>query len=82
MKGFKLYRWFSICSAHPWYDKECQQCQVGSWYFMPFYYVGRFFYWLSPGLWRLWANRGNVKARFKNQFTDRDGNKKDVFPNL
>ena len=27
----KMLMWFSYCSAHQGYDKDCIQCQAGSW---------------------------------------------------
>lgn len=81
----KLYRWFSICSAHFEYNKDCVCCNVGTWTFMPTHYIGSLVFKLSPGFWRWWMNRGGSKAasnRFKNRFTDRDGNKNNPFPNL
>ncbi len=30
-KYFCKERWFSICSAHQTYNKECNTCNVGNW---------------------------------------------------
>ena len=30
-KFFWKYNWFSVCSAHKIYDKNCSTCNVGSW---------------------------------------------------
>ena len=78
----KLYKWFSICSSHGIYDANCPTCNTGHWEFIPFWNISKFFYWLSPWMWRKWMNRGNVKERFKNIFTDREENKQNPFPNL
>lgn len=78
----KFYRWYSLCSAHAEYEKTCDTCNIGSWIFIPSDYISKFLFFISPALWRIWSNRGNSVNRFKQGFTDRDGNPKNPFPNM
>ena len=78
-----LYKWFSICSIHREYNESCNLCSIGSWVFMPVYYVEHIVYKYVPFVWRYFANTPRAQKNFKNKFTDRKtGKKVDPFPNL
>lgn len=56
-KWFKKEVWFSFCSAHYHYDKDCRLCNSGTWNNVIAYKIGRIVYWISPRFWRWWVNR-------------------------
>lgn len=79
----KLYKWFSICSAHLEPREGCKLCDTGHWVFMPTWWLGHIVFKVSPGLWRWWANRGDARKRFKNRYSSKKtGKKVNPFPNM
>jgi len=88
MKNKKLYRWFSICSIHREYDKDCNCCKCGKWVFMPKYYLTHFLLSfplsiVTYPIWHLYRNRKSQKIKWKNSFTNKEtGEKLNPFPNL
>jgi len=56
--------WYSICSQHQRFNKTCSRCAKGMWVNDWSRAVGHVFYTITPGLWRVWANRdkGWVRA--------------------
>jgi hypothetical protein len=56
-KWFGLYKWFSICSRHNNHDESCRMCNHGRWIFIPFFWIEKLFFKISPSLWRKWKNR-------------------------
>lgn len=46
------YTWFSICSVHYEYDKNCKMCNAGSWVNNWANYIDSIIYNMSPKLWR------------------------------
>lgn len=83
MKTKFLHRWSSLCSAHLEHQEGCQPCDTGRWIFVPAWWIGSVVFRVSPRLWRWWANRGDVRKRFKMQWRSRrTGRGVDAFPNL
>lgn len=49
--------WYSICSRHCEHNETCRLCRTGHWVNAWKHAIGAAFFWCSPPLWRLWANR-------------------------
>ncbi len=64
-KGKFLFKqqWWSICSRHYVYDKECNICNAGHWEYTWVTKFNHLFFKISPRLWRWYMNRPNSKAR-------------------
>lgn len=56
--------WYSICSRHRGFEPKCALCQHGSWEWLVPHSISSFVYWISPGLWRWWANLPWKKRAF------------------
>lgn len=57
-KGKFIFKstFYSYCSAHGGDDPNCKICQAGQWSNNILSSISRFFYWLSPTIWRWWVN--------------------------
>jgi hypothetical protein len=55
-KGLKKQRWYSICSAHGNYNKDCNMCRTGSWENMRKLAIGGWFHDHIYWLWYFWVN--------------------------
>jgi hypothetical protein len=55
-KGFKKERWYSICSAHMNYDKDCPRCKTGSWHNVWLVAISGWFHDHIYWLWYFWVN--------------------------
>lgn len=64
----KLYKWFSICSKHHDYRKDCNLCNTGHMVFMPAHHIGSFVYKVSPKMWRWYANIPRNKRKWLRSF--------------
>lgn len=50
-------RWFSICSAHHSYQKDCKLCNAGSYYNAWSVKWSQLIYKLFPETWRWWKSK-------------------------
>lgn len=55
-KFFWKKRWYSICSAHMVYDKDCPRCNVGGWHNLWGLAIGGFFHDHFYKLWFYYQN--------------------------
>jgi hypothetical protein len=53
---FWKQRWYSICSAHLEYDKDCPRCQTGYWKSVVVGAIEHFVYKYSYKHWFYWMN--------------------------
>lgn len=51
------YRWFSFCSRHQIYDKDCNICQSGAWTNVWKWRIGGLIYDIFPKFWIWYVNR-------------------------
>ena len=51
-KLFYKERWFSLCSAHQQYDKECNTCNIGTWENVWRTNIEKVVFIISPKLYR------------------------------
>lgn len=51
-KYWYKYHWYSICSIHRDYNKECRMCNAGHWVNVWRNYIDNIIYKISPKLWR------------------------------
>ena len=58
-KGKLFWRseWYSICSMHYEYNKDCRACNAGSWENVILTKISSFVFDHFPNLWIIWANR-------------------------
>lgn len=56
-KGIKKEVWFSICSRHPIYVKDCDMCNKGSWNNIVKYKTSCIIYRIFPSIWRWYVNK-------------------------
>lgn len=49
-------RWFSFCSKHAEYDKNCLICQGGTWTNVWKHNIEKVIYKISPRFWMWWVN--------------------------
>jgi hypothetical protein len=62
-KFFWKERWFSICSAHIDFNKDCKACNAGYWTNVWGWKISGVVSKLFPKFWIYWMNRPNSKAR-------------------
>jgi hypothetical protein len=55
-EGLKKETWYSICSRHGVYDKNCELCNTGSWQNDHKLAVEGWFYDNAYWLWHFWVN--------------------------
>lgn len=55
--GIKKKIWFSICSVHQEYNKNCNLCNKGTWVPVWRYKISSLVYDIAPGLWRFFVNK-------------------------
>lgn len=57
-KGFLFWkkRWYSLCSKHQTYDKDCYLCHTGTWENTWIIFIGNIIFKISPDLWIHWHN--------------------------
>lgn len=56
-KLFWKKEWYSLCSRHQIYNKECDICQVGRWHNVWGTHLSGFFHDHFYGLWFWWVNK-------------------------
>lgn len=56
-KYWKKEIWFSFCSAHREYNKDCKACNHGSWRNVWGSKFEGVVYKLFPKLWKWWVNK-------------------------
>lgn len=49
--------WYSICSIHRDYDKNCELCKTGSWHNIIITKISSFIYNKYPKMWVLLKNK-------------------------
>lgn len=49
-------KWYSICSIHMNYDKNCSMCTTGSWHNVWMLKINSWFHDHTYRLWRWWVN--------------------------
>jgi hypothetical protein len=64
-KFFWRKRWYSYCSRHQIYNKECDICQHGSWVNVWGNHIGGWVYDIAPLFWIWWVNFPKHKLKFK-----------------
>lgn len=78
-----LHKWYSICSRHYEYDKDCGLCNTGRWIFVPGLCLSKLLYKISSKFWIKFYNTQKRKQKFLNGFKDmKTGQKINPFPNL
>ena len=55
-KYFLKQEWYSFCSAHNYYNDNCENCSKGTWKFLFILKISQFFYLKTPRLWRFITN--------------------------
>ena len=55
-KGLKKQRWYSICSVHFTFNKDCNMCNTGSWENVWMLAISGWFYKHFTKLWVWWVN--------------------------
>ena len=55
-EGLKKETWYSICSRHGIYDKNCPRCKIGSWQNDHKLAVEGWFHDHTYWLWYFWVN--------------------------
>ena len=45
------YEWYSFCSAHQLYSKDCKTCQSGNWHNVWKLHLSSLIYKISPKFW-------------------------------
>ena len=56
-KGLKKEVWFSFCSAHYHYNKDCKLCNSGNWHNLLGHKISSLIYKISPKLWGWLINK-------------------------
>jgi hypothetical protein len=56
-KGINREVWFSFCSKHHTYNKDCHTCNIGNWERVIVYKLNSLVYNLFPSLWIWMRNR-------------------------
>lgn len=58
VKGKYLWkkRWYSICSTHQIYSKDCPRCNIGSWHSDWKQSITSWFFHNFPKFWIWWVN--------------------------
>lgn len=56
-KWWNKKRWYSFCSRHQIYNKNCNICNTGGWRNVWLGNISSFFYKVSPKLWIWWVNK-------------------------
>jgi hypothetical protein len=64
-KFFRKKRWFSICSKHRIYNKECDICQHGTWVNVWKNNISGYVYGITPRFWIWWVNFPKYALNFK-----------------
>lgn len=65
-EGLSKKQWYSICSAHREYEKDCPRCNAGTWVNIHEQKIWHVFFSLCPSFWRILVNR-----QFKWSFLER-----------
>ena len=55
-KGLKKQRWYSICSIHGNFNKDCHICNTGMWHNMALIKIESWFHDHIYWLWYFWVN--------------------------
>jgi hypothetical protein len=63
-KLFWKKEWYSICSMHYLYNRNCELCRTGHWRNTWLAFIETFFYKVTPKLWMWWVNRPSAKVRW------------------
>ena len=74
--GLLKRQWYSICSMHHKYDKDCSMCNTGQWINVWKQRTEHVVYKVCPIAWKFFKNRKLLR------FTDFGGKETDPFPNL
>ena len=63
-KYWYKYEWYSICSVHREYNKDCKICNTGSWVNVWKNYIDNIIYDISPKLWVNGFRMKNITKEF------------------
>jgi hypothetical protein len=63
-------KWYSICSAHPQYEKTCNTCNTGNWKNVWLGNIGSVIYLFLPKLWKWYMKDKNIELIKINQEED------------
>ena len=55
-KGLRKQKWYSICSMHGDFNKDCHICNTGMWHNVWKIKIGGWFHDHTYGIWLWWVN--------------------------
>lgn len=64
-KYWYKYEWYSICSVHREYNKDCKMCNSGSWINVWKNFIDSIMYDISPKLWQKGFRMKTINKEFE-----------------